>query len=183
VLAAAARLFAQKGFDGASVSQIVDAAAVTKGAMYHYFASKNDLLYEIYRALLTRQLADLDRITRDGLPPAETLRLLITELVKSAAAGIDESRVWAREMHRLDEAHLHAVRVGRRGYHDKFRQIVETALAEGGLSSSVPPETVTLIVLSMVDQMPQWYRPDGPKTPAEIAAEVCAFVFAALRPE
>jgi AcrR family transcriptional regulator len=183
LLAAAARLFARKGFDGVSVSQIVDAAALTKGALYHYFESKNDLLYEIYRALLTRQLADLDRITGGGLPPAETLRLLITELVKSAAAGIDESKVWAREMHRLDEAHLLAVRIGRRGYHDRFRQIVEAAQVQGELSSSVSPETVTLIVLSMVDQMPQWYRPDGPKSPAEIAGEVCAFVFAALRPE
>src|ERR1700738_3486312 len=69
ILAAAVRLFADKGFDGASVQEIVAAAQVTKGALYHYFESKNDLLYEIYHSLLSRQLADLDRLVDQRLPP------------------------------------------------------------------------------------------------------------------
>ena len=55
LLAVATRLFAEKGFEGTSVQEIVAAAGVTKGAMYHYFASKDDLLYEIYHRLLVMQ--------------------------------------------------------------------------------------------------------------------------------
>ena len=44
LLRAATTLFAEHGFDGTSVQEIVEAAGVTKGAMYHYFASKEDLL-------------------------------------------------------------------------------------------------------------------------------------------
>ncbi len=69
ILAAAVRLFAEQGFDGTSVQEIVERAEVTKGALYHYFDSKNDLLFEIYHSLLSRQLADLDRILGEGLPP------------------------------------------------------------------------------------------------------------------
>jgi AcrR family transcriptional regulator len=181
ILAAAVRLFAAKGFDGASVQEIVEAAEVTKGALYHYFESKNDLLYEIYHTLLSRQLADLERIVDQGLPPAETLRTLIAELVESTAGYIDETKVWVREMYRLDETHMHAVRADRRRYHITFRKIIEDAQGAGAFSAVASPETVTLIVLGMVNEMPQWYRPDGPKTPAQIADEVSAFVLAALR--
>ena len=132
ILAAAVRLFAAKGFDGTSVQEIVDAAEVTKGALYHYFESKNDLLYEIYHTLLSRQLADLDRIVAQSLPADQTLRTLIAELVESTAGYIDETKVWVREMSRLDRPHLHAVRADRRRYHVTFRQVIEDALALTG---------------------------------------------------
>ena len=38
------------------------------------------------------------------------------------------------------------------------------------------------MVFGMVNQLPTWYRPSGPKTPQQLAAEVNAFVLAALRP-
>lgn len=182
ILAAAVRLFAAKGFDGTSVQEIVEAAAVTKGALYHYFESKNDLLYEIYHTLLSRQLNDLERIVGQGLTPAETLRALIAELVESTAGYIDETKVWVREMARLDEAHMRAVRADRRRYHVTFRKIIEDAQQAGDFSAVASPETVTLIVLGMVNEMPRWYRPDGAKTPTQIADEVSTFVLAALRP-
>jgi len=53
VRTAAVELFARDGFANTSVQQIVDAAGVTKGAMYHYFRSKDDLLFGIYEHLLT----------------------------------------------------------------------------------------------------------------------------------
>ena len=55
----ASRLFADRGFEGTSVQEIVEAASVTKGAMYHYFGSKDDLLYEIYGRVLRMQMEQL----------------------------------------------------------------------------------------------------------------------------
>ena len=55
LVASATRLFATKGFDRTSVQEIVEAAGVTKGAMYHYFDSKDDLLAAIYERILDDQ--------------------------------------------------------------------------------------------------------------------------------
>ncbi|KOG87710.1 TetR family transcriptional regulator, partial [Streptomyces varsoviensis] len=55
LLAAATRLFADQGYDRTSVQEIVEAAGVTKGALYHYFGSKDDLLHEVYARLLRLQ--------------------------------------------------------------------------------------------------------------------------------
>ena len=42
-------------------------------------------------------------------------------------------------------------------------------------------ETVTLMVFGIVNQLPQWYRPDGPTTPTQLAGEIADFVLAGLR--
>lgn len=182
ILASAVQLFARKGFDGTSVQEIVEDAAVTKGAMYHYFSSKDDLLYEIYNQLLSRQLADLDRILAEGMAPRETLRAIITELVCTTAEHIDETKVFGREQHKLDARHAEAVRANRRRYHVTFRELIEAAQRDGVFSPATPAETVTLIVLGVVNELPRWYRPDGPKPAGRIAAEIVAFVLAALDP-
>ncbi|XVQ08628.1 TetR/AcrR family transcriptional regulator [Spirillospora sp. CA-255316] len=183
ILDAAVRLFAERGFDGTSVQEVVAAAEVTKGALYHYFDSKDDLLYEIYHSLITRQLADLDRVLAAGRPPAETVRAIITELIRSTADHIDEAKVFTREMHRLDHDRMHAVRADRRRYHVRFRGLVERAQRDGVFAAQTSADTVTIVALGMVNQMPHWYRADGPKSAAELADEVSAFVLAALRPE
>jgi AcrR family transcriptional regulator len=74
VLDAAVELFAQQGYDGTSVSQVISRAGVAKGGFYHHFASKEALLYEVYGDLIGRQLAGMDAIVAQRLGPAETLR-------------------------------------------------------------------------------------------------------------
>ena len=74
LLRVATRLFARHGFEGTSVQDIVDAAGVTKGAMYHYYGSKDDLLYEVYHQLLTMQTSHLDEIVAGPGTAEERLR-------------------------------------------------------------------------------------------------------------
>lgn len=183
VLAAAVELFAANGFDGTSVQEIVERAQVTKGALYHYFTSKDDLLYEIYHALLSVQLADLDRILAEGLAPAQTVRAIIVNLIETTAARAKEAAVFAREMHRLDAAYLATIRADRRKYHQTFRALIEDGQRKGDFSPVASADTVTLMVFGMINQLPSWYSPAGPKTSTELAAEVSEFVLAALRPQ
>lgn len=180
ILAAALRLFAERGFDGTSVQNIVAAAEVTKGALYHYFDSKDDLLYEIYHSLIARQLADLGGVLARGLPPREAVRAVLAGLIRSTAEHIDEAKVFSREMHRLDGVRMRSVRADRRRYHVTFRGLVEKGQREGVFSSATPAETVTIVALGMVNQMPSWYRADGPKPAARLADEVAEFILAAL---
>ncbi|WP_285700916.1 TetR/AcrR family transcriptional regulator [Actinomadura sp. NBRC 104412] len=182
ILDAALRLFAERGFDGTSVQEIVAAAEVTKGALYHYFDSKDDLLYEIYRSLIARQLADLDRILAAGLPPRDAVREIVSGLIQSTAEHIDEAKVFAREMHRLDHEHMHAVRADRRRYHVRFRGLVEQAQKDGVFATEASADTVTIVALGMVNQLPHWYRADGPKSAEDLSDEVTAFLLSALDP-
>lgn len=178
----AVELFAAQGFDATTVQQIVDAAEVTKGALYHYFDSKNDLLSEIYHSLIGTQTADLDRITGQDLDAVEKVRAILLNVVETTTARIKAAAVFYREVHKLDAARMSEFRADRRRYHETFRDVVAAAQAEGTFSAVVPADTVVQIALGAVNQLPTWYRPDGKKTPHEIGTELADFVLAALRP-
>jgi AcrR family transcriptional regulator len=182
IIDAAVRLFASQGYDATSVQEIVTAAQVTKGALYHYFRAKDDLLFEIYRQLITSQSADMDRIIALGLSAADTVREILVSLVVSTAERVDETAVFVRELHRLGEDRMTEFRAERRRYHETFRAVIEKGQADGEFSSAVPADTVVRIALGVVNQLPIWYRPDGAKPPAELAGEIADFVLAGLGP-
>jgi AcrR family transcriptional regulator len=52
ILAAAAQEFGERGFEGASYNQIISRAGISKGAMYYYFADKDDLYVTVLRTAL-----------------------------------------------------------------------------------------------------------------------------------
>jgi AcrR family transcriptional regulator len=182
IVGAAVRLFAAKGFDATTVQEVVEAASVTKGALYHYFGSKDDLLFEIYRSLIGRQMADLDEIVAARLDAATTVRRILVSLVETTARSVDETAVFVREMHRLDADRMASFRAERRRYHETFRAVVEQAQEAGEFSAAVPADTTVLIAFGVVNQLPTWYRPDGPKSPAQLGTEIADFILAGLRP-
>lgn len=182
LLTVATELFAEKGFDATSVQEVVERAQVTKGALYHYFDSKQDLLYEIYHSIISVQLADLERILAAGDPPERTLRAIIVNLVETTAARADQAMVFGREMHRLDQARMDAVRADRRRYHDLVRDVVARAQAAGDFAAVADADTVTLVVFGVINQLPVWYRPRGAKSPARLGAEIADLILAGLRP-
>ena len=180
ILGAAVELFAEKGFDATSVQEIVERAQVTKGALYHYFAAKDDLLYEIYHELISRQLADQERILAAGMSPPETIRALIVDLVWTTTARLAPTAVFAREMHKLAAGPMKALRAMRRSYHEAFRAVIEDGQRDGVFATTASAETVTLLVFGVINQLPQWYRPRGRQSPRELADEITDFVLAGL---
>lgn len=180
IIASAVALFAEQGFDATTVQQVVDRAEVTKGALYHYFDAKDDLLYEIYHSLIGTQTADLDEIVARGLSAAETVRAILVNVIRSTVDRLPEAAVFFREAHKLDAERHAAFRADRRRYHESFRQVIADGQASGEFTAVVPPDTVVQIAMGVVNQLPVWYRPGGPKSADELGNEVADFVLSAL---
>ncbi|HEY2673846.1 MAG TPA: TetR/AcrR family transcriptional regulator [Rugosimonospora sp.] len=180
VLDAAVDLFAEQGFDATSVQEVVERAQVTKGAMYHYFRSKDDLLYAIYHELITVQLAGLERIEAVDGPAPQTLRAIIVDLVVTTVARLGAATVSARELHKLAGERMATLRAQRRRYHEGVRELIERGQRDGEFAGTVSAQTATLMVFGIVNQLPQWYRPDGATSPRELADEIAGFVLAGL---
>jgi AcrR family transcriptional regulator len=180
VLDAAVELFAQHGYDGTSVSQVITRAGVAKGGFYHHFASKEALLYEVYGDLISRQLEGMDEILAQGRPAAQTLRALICDLVSTTAASARPALVFWREMHRLGDERTAEYRRARRRYHDGVRKLVRDAQSAGEFAAVASADTVTFTIFGYVNELPLWYRPTGRKRPAQLAEELADLILDAL---
>jgi AcrR family transcriptional regulator len=180
VLDAAVDLFARQGYDGTSVTQVINQAGVAKGGFYHHFTSKEALLYEVYGDLITRQLASMDAILAGDAAPADTLRALILDLVESTAASAQQALVFWREQHKLGDERTEQYRRARRRYHDTVARLIRDAQASGAFAPVASPEMVTFTIFGVINELPLWYRPHGRKRPAQIGTELADFVLAAL---
>ncbi len=181
LLRVATRLFARNGFEGTSVQDIVDAAGVTKGAMYHYYGSKDDLLYEVYHQLLTMQTTRLNDIVKGSGTPEERLRAAAIDVVVSSLDNLDDMIVFFRSLHMLPEDRQTQIRAERRAYHDQFKALVEEGMADGTFRTEVPADIVVHYYLSAVNQIGAWFRPDGPLTPAQVGEEFSKLLLGGLR--
>ncbi len=102
---AAAALFAERGFDGSSIADLADRCGMTKPALYHYFSSKEALLYEIldvHIGMLRRMVLEADLEAR-GWEPSRRLEHIVHRLLTAYRDADDKHKVQLNELERLPE--------------------------------------------------------------------------------
>ncbi|MEW2579266.1 TetR/AcrR family transcriptional regulator [Streptomyces syringium] len=182
LLAAATRLFADQGYDRTSVQEIVEAAGVTKGALYHYFGSKDDLLHEVYARVLRLQQERLDALADSDAPVEQRLRDAAADVVVTTIENLDDTKIFFRSMHHLAPEKDKQVRAERRRYHERFRALVEEGQRTGVFSAATPADLVVDYHFGSVHHLSSWYRPDGPLRPQQVAEHLADLLMRALRP-
>ncbi|GAA3788137.1 TetR/AcrR family transcriptional regulator [Amycolatopsis tucumanensis] len=182
LLSAATRLFAERGFDRTSVQEIVAAAGVTKGAMYHYFGSKDDLLHEIYGRVLRLQTEQLEKVVASGEPVSARLHAAASDVVVSSIENLDDTTIFFQSMHQLSPDKRKAVRADRRRYHVLFRSLIEEGQREGVFRTDKPADIVVDFFFGSVHHLAVWYRSDGRLSAQEVGAHYADLLVDSLRP-
>ena len=108
--AVATHLFARHGYGPVSVNQVCALSAVSKGAFYHHYASKDALLFGIYEPLLALQLQHLRDIVLRPEPASERLRHIAVDVVLTSIEHLDALTVFQQSMHLLDPVTQRRVR-------------------------------------------------------------------------
>lgn len=178
----ATRLFADRGFEGTSVQEIVEAARVTKGAMYHYFDSKDDLLYEIYGRILRMQMERLEKVAGSERPLEERLHAAAADVVVTTLENLDDTKIFLRSMHQLAPEKQKTVRAERRRYHERFRAMVTEGQESGLLRDDVPADLVVEFYFGAVNSLWMWYRRNRPLTGEDVGRHFADLLIASLRP-
>ncbi|MEW2506518.1 MULTISPECIES: TetR/AcrR family transcriptional regulator [unclassified Amycolatopsis] len=178
----ATKLFAKKGFDRTSVQEIVEAAGVTKGAMYHYFGSKDDLLYEIYARVLREQTSQLERVASSAAPLRERLAAAASDVVVSSIDNLDDNTIFLQSMHQLSADKRKAVRAERRKYHERFRRLIEEGQASGEFRADKPADLVVDFFFGSVHHLGTWYRRGGSLSAREVGDQFADLLLSMLRP-
>lgn len=181
VMRAAVELFATRGYANTSVQQIVEAAGVTKGAMYHYFESKDDLLFDIYDRMLSLQKARLDEIVGRGGDTVDVLRSVCVDVIETSIAQLPEGTVFLRSVHMLSEPRQREVTRRRRAYHDEFAALITRGQREGVFRDDIPVALLAAHFFSDLHYLSQWYSPEGPESATLVAQQITDLFLTSLR--
>jgi AcrR family transcriptional regulator len=176
VVGTAAKLFAERGYDGTSISELTAATGLAAGGLYHYIEGKDDLLIAICDELLEPLLERAREIVAAEAPPVTQLRELVEAWVAHVVAHRHHMLVFTQERQAIEsQARWRHVRSQRKA----FEKILDDLLARGEADGSMTfadRRLSLLALLGMVNYTPQWVRPNGRLSAAEIADGYCALV-------
>lgn len=183
ILRTAAVLFAEKGFESTSVREIVEAAGVTKGALYHYFDSKDDLLSEIYTRMLRMQTERMEQIADSDRPLRERVHAIMADVVLTSVQNLADATIFFQSMHLLTPEKQAQVRAERRRYHRRFRGLIEEGQRNGEFREDVPADLVVHYGFGAVHRLSMWYHPDGELTGEQVGGYFADLLLSGLRKE
>jgi AcrR family transcriptional regulator len=167
IVEAAIDCFYERGYDGTSVQDVVDRAGVTKGAFYHHFTKKDELLLHIHDRFMDQQMQALEAGLAEDLPPREALTLLIEEIVVSAAEFQREYVIFFEQRRSLSEEPFRQVRAKRDEYERRVVQTIENGIARSDFREVPSAQVLAFGIIGMAAWAYHWYRPSG-MTPREI---------------
>lgn len=168
ILEAAAQVFRQKGFHGASMQDIAEAVNLQKASLYHHVSSKQEILLALLDRALELLFERVSSISRQQIPADEKLRQMIRAYLEILAQNTDLSAVLLFE-HRSLERKQHARHVPNRDrFEGLWRQVLEEGLDSRLFTCDDPPLTARAI-LGIMNWTITWYRPNGPLKIDDIA--------------
>jgi AcrR family transcriptional regulator len=170
---AAAKLFAERGYEQTSIGDLSEATGLAAGGIYHYTSSKEGLLIAICDELLDPLLEQARAIAGTEATPDEHLRELLRAWLLHIESHIPHMLVFGQERHTIErEPQWRAVRRKRKA----FEQILDGVLVAGEADGSMAFEDrglALLALLGMVNYSPQWLKPGGRRSAEEIAEVWC----------
>jgi AcrR family transcriptional regulator len=183
LLMKAASLIARKGFEATSMRDLAKAIDASLAGLYHYFSSKEDLLFQLqyrtFRSLLEQQQA----VAAEPGTPEERFARLITGHLQFYARHRNELKACTFELESLTGKPYETVEAIRRRYYRLMTSVVADVI--GGPSSN-GKETrksrhATLFIFGMLNWIFMWYEPSRHGTVEQIGQEMQELVLDGLR--
>jgi AcrR family transcriptional regulator len=151
ILDAAVRVFARKGYHASRVGDIAEEAGVAHGLLYHYFASKEQLLETVFRETWSELLEAFARVAASDEPAREQLRQVGAILLRSWRRDPDLVRVLVREVGRSQTLPKRVDEIG--AVFRSIEQIVARGQAEGELRADVEPRLAAWIFYGAIEEI------------------------------
>ncbi len=156
IVRAAARLYARRGFQGASVADLAKACKTSKSLIYHYFPSKEDILYDVMASHLDALVAAAVAATRSG-GPEEQLRALTLAFMRLYVGAQDRHKVLLNELDNLASGPRAEVIGKQRAIIATVEELIRDLRPESG-PLALP---LTMLFFGMINWTHTWFRAEG----------------------
>jgi AcrR family transcriptional regulator len=181
LLKAAAGLFSRRGYHGTSMGDLADSMGILRGSLYSHINSKEDLLFDIVDQGADRFITRMEEVVASEDPPTDKVRLAIEAHVTTVAEHLDASTVFLNEWRYLSGDKLDTIQAKRDLYESLISEIVEEGIEWGAFPEELDPKFATLLILSVVNWLYQWYDPEGEKSLEQIVEIFTALLLGGLK--
>ncbi|GII78548.1 TetR family transcriptional regulator [Sphaerisporangium rufum] len=180
LLASALKLFEVKGYHATSVEDIVTDAGMTKGALYHLFTGKEEILQQLQEEYIDDRLANFRRILETYDSPVDRLRQLILESLHAISHFRSHVTIFSQERRFLTEERFAAIKKKRDQLDAMYEAVIQQGVDEGVFNSALQPRIVSFGLLGMLTAAYGWFRPDGPLSATQVADQFAELILKGL---
>jgi len=181
ILQEAARLFRERGYLGTNLRHLAARVGIKGGSIYHHFASKQEILFEVMIQTMDEMIARLGEALAEADTPSGMLVNMVRFHVDYIVTGADRAYVTDDELRNLEPDNYREV-VARR---DRYQQMVEGILERGREEENWRVADVKLCSKALIKAcagVASWYRSGGPKSLEQIADVYAGLFLQGLRP-
>ena len=180
ILGQAAAVFAEKGYARATILDLAEACGMSRGALYHYFTSKEAILDEMLVAHLDLMYEETLAAANASSEPEARLRHVIRSMVMVNAASQNEQIVLLNDLSNLEETQRRVIVKKQNDVVAVFSNMIH-ALDGGRKIDARNLKAYTFMFLGMINYTYLWYDPTGPVTPDDYARMTADAVIAGIR--
>lgn len=174
-------MFSERGYQATTVRDIARELNMQAGSLYAHIESKEDVLWQIVDGAARQLLSVVAPVVEGDASNVEKLRAMVRAHVGLVAGRVGDAAIFLHEWKFLSEARRDSVAARRNEYEGFYRRVIEDGIHSGEFAPT-DPKMAALMVLSIMNWMPQWYNPQGPLSPEEIADRFSELILRGLEP-
>jgi TetR/AcrR family transcriptional regulator, cholesterol catabolism regulator len=174
ILQYAARIFAKKGYEKASLEEIASCLKLSKASLYHYVKSKDEVLYLIQMEALEEMLAIIHKITDSDKKPSEKLKDIVVEYIRIATQKHIIGALRQQELI-LPKKWRKIIIAKRDKFDNECRGVIQEGI-ETGEFEAVNWEMSYMAMIGALNWTVKWYSPQGTLSVEEISQSMVEFI-------
>lgn len=172
ILAAATELIAREGYEKASMRAVASAANVSLAGIYHYFDSKERMLFLIQFRTFTALLNSLRERLCGAEDPFERFRIFVRNHVDYFVANMSTLKACSHELDSLTGPAFDEILQIRRDYYDLVRSIIDRLMDTVAANSPLDRHIATMSLFGTLNWLYRWYDPRRGRSPTTLANQI-----------
>ncbi len=166
----AEELFKKRGYAATSMRHLAEAVGIQAASLYNHYKSKELLLRDICFDIADLFFTEINKVKDLDLPPDKKLEMAIKVHILVVTNNMNSAAVFLHEWRFLEKEQLNEYIEIRRKYRQVFVNILEEGVVQGYFKA-VDTSLYSLSILSAINWVYDWYNPNGPLSPEELATQ------------
>lgn len=161
IIEAAARVFAERGFHGATTQDIADVLGIKQASLYYYFSSKEAALELVCLKGVEGFFEAGKSIAAEPVTARERLKKLVHSHLSPLANRADFVKVFLNERQHLPRESRRRIGRWSRGLERIYEEVLAEGVRKSEFRSDLNPRLTALAILGMANAVPTWYAKEG----------------------